>query len=493
MRWNGMAIGRLILLGYGVIMAIFVSLGAFIAETALTDIAREDRRWSIVTDTGEVAGNAIPAINAKGGEATETTSAIITRAKRNIYLMLGGGAIPGLMLAFFIARRVKKTLSGISDEMDEAATHIDAGSYQVSLAGESLATGASDQASMLEQTSATIEQMSSSSKQNADNAHRADCLINDCHGLAARAGESMEQLIGSMAEISDAGAETQKVIRLIDEIAFQTNLLALNAAIEAARAGEAGLGFAVVAGEVKNLAGRASEAARRTAQLIEATVEKVAVGSDLLKGTADEFSHMGESITTARELMADIATASNEQATGIDQISTAMSEIRRVMHDNAVNADRSASVSKDLSAQGERMREIVGGLITLVAGGVNLSEEAMRALQESLFSLADHPELRRSDVATHRRVLNEWMASRPEIEAVYTNRTDGTFIHSEPPAGIPNACIRPWWQRAMEGKLYISPIYVSAITKKPCCTLSLPLCDDRGNITGVLGVDLRLG
>ena len=130
-----------------------------------------------------------------------------------------------------------------------------------------------------------MEQMSSLTKKNAENAGDADRLMQDANAVVEKANASMDQLTRSMAEISRASADTSKIIKTIDEIAFQTNLLALNAAVEAARAGEAGAGFAVVADEVRNLAMRAAEAARSTAELIEGTVKKVADGADLVTAT----------------------------------------------------------------------------------------------------------------------------------------------------------------------------------------------------------------
>src|SRR5512140_1539346 len=132
-------------------------------------------------------------------------------------------------------------------------------------------------------------------KQNAENAAQANNLMAETKGAVTRANQSMEKLTASMGEISRASEETSKIIKTIDEIAFQTNLLALNAAVEAARAGEAGAGFAVVADEVRNLAMRAAEAAKNTADLIEGTVKKIKGGADLLGKTSGEFSEVSTS------------------------------------------------------------------------------------------------------------------------------------------------------------------------------------------------------
>ena len=139
--------------------------------------------------------------------------------------------------------------------------------------------------------------------------------------------------------ISKASEETSKIIKTIDEIAFQTNLLALNAAVEAARAGEAGAGFAVVADEVRNLAMRAAEAAKNTADLIEGTVKKVQDGSLLVATTNDAFSQVKESTTQVGNLVSEITEASKEQSSGIEQVNIAISEMDKVVQQNAANAE----------------------------------------------------------------------------------------------------------------------------------------------------------
>jgi methyl-accepting chemotaxis protein len=178
----------------------------------------------------------------------------------------------------------------------------------------------------------------------------------------------MGQLILSMEDISRASDETSKIIKTIDEIAFQTNLLALNAAVEAARAGEAGAGFAVVADEVRNLAMRAAEAAKNTARMIEGTVKKVADGSELVSVTNKAFEQVARSTARVGELVAEIAAASKEQSGGIDQVNTAVSEMDKVVQQNAASAEESASAAEEMSAQAEQLMAYVSDLVGLVAG-----------------------------------------------------------------------------------------------------------------------------
>jgi len=306
--------------------------------------------------------------------AGENHDAASATYRTNLITLLGingFGLLIGILLMWSISRGVTKPLRTVIEGLTEASDQVASGSGQVSSASQQLAEGSSEQAASIEETSSSLEEMSSMTKQNADNANQADNLMKEANQVVKRADDSMEELTTSMEEISKASEETSKIIKTIDEIAFQTNLLALNAAVEAARAGEAGAGFAVVADEVRNLAIRAADAAKNTAEMIEGTVKKTKDGTELVTRTNEAFAEVAASASKVGELVGEIAAASNEQAEGIEQVNKAVTEMDKVVQQNAANAEESASASEEMNAQAEQMKGYVDDLVLLVGSSKN--------------------------------------------------------------------------------------------------------------------------
>ncbi len=270
----------------------------------------------------------------------------------------------GVSLTLVITKPINKVIEGLTSGSEQVTS----ASGQVSSSSQQLAQGASEQASSLEETSSALEEMASMTRQNADNASKADGLMKEAKRTVENGVGNMKRMTVSIDKIKTSASETAKIIKTIDEIAFQTNLLALNAAVEAARAGEAGKGFAVVAEEVRNLARRSAEAAKTTADLIEGSQKNADEGVSVTNDVAKALSEIQESSGKVAVLVSEIAAASKEQAQGIEQVNTAVAEMDKVVQQNAANAEESSSASEELSSQAQEMNGIVGELTSIVNG-----------------------------------------------------------------------------------------------------------------------------
>jgi len=243
-----------------------------------------------------------------------------------------------------------KQIIGASGEVANGASEIATGSADLSQRTE-------EQASSLEETAAAMEQMSTAVVTNAQNAQEANTLGQDAREVAAKGGEVVSSAVDAMARIEDSSQKISDIIVVIDEIAFQTNLLALNAAVEAARAGDAGRGFAVVASEVRALAQRSSEAAKDIKGLIVDSSNQVRDGVDLVNQTGNQLENIMNSITKVTTLVSDIASANNEQATGIEQINRAISEMDEMTQQNSALVEETAAAARSMEEQSSSMRE----------------------------------------------------------------------------------------------------------------------------------------
>lgn len=286
---------------------------------------------------------------------------------RHLFLgMVIGFVLIGTPLSWWIARSTTRPINLAIEGLTSNADIVDLAARQLSSSSQKLAQGASAQASAIEETTSSLDEMSAMTKKNAEGAHQADRLMQEAKGIILRANDTMKNLTVSMTEITHSSEDTQKIIKTIDEIAFQTNLLALNAAVEAARAGEVGAGFAVVADEVRNLAMRAAEAAKGTAQLIEGTVKKINNGSNVVQKTNIEFAEVAAIVEKASELAGEIAASSREQAQGIEHLDRAVQQMDKVVQQNAAGAEGNACMSQEIGAQIDPMKKMISELMFLV-------------------------------------------------------------------------------------------------------------------------------
>jgi hypothetical protein len=293
--------------------------------------------------------------------------------QRNVLIGAAGLLIIVSLLWLLIRKLVTRPLAAVILRLNEVAGHVTGASRGVSSKSGQYAEGAAEQAAAIEQSSASLEEIASMTRQNASHVGRANQLMNHVDSMVSSSRETMSRLATSMNEASRASEETQQIIKTIDSIAFRTNLLALNAAVEAARAGAAGAGFAVVAEEVRRLALQAAEAARSTTSLIEGTVDSVRKGSDLAERASEEFTSMVAVTSETGQLMGEIAVSCDEQAVGIEQIRLAVSEMEKVVQQNALHSDELSSTSDDMKTQAEHVQHLVRTLMDLLGGNRDLN------------------------------------------------------------------------------------------------------------------------
>ncbi len=302
---------------------------------------------------------------------TVTTSELLAPIRKIGYIsgVLGLGAVILISLVtWWITGTLFKIVNRAVVKLDTTSEEVKQAAEQVSSSGHSLAEGASEQAASVEETSASIEELTSMTRRNAENAAQAGALSGETLKTTVNCSDLMQEMAASIGQVNEASEETRKIVKTIDEIAFQTNLLALNAAVEAARAGEAGAGFAVVAGEVRNLAMRAADAARDTTDQIGDISDKINEAMGKVFGAIDEFGKVSENTEKVDGLVKEIAAASAEQAQGIDQIGRAVTELDKITQQNASNAEESAAAGEELNAQAVQIRQFVETLNRAVTG-----------------------------------------------------------------------------------------------------------------------------
>ncbi|MDH4226976.1 MAG: methyl-accepting chemotaxis protein [Deltaproteobacteria bacterium] len=281
-------------------------------------------------------------------------------------IIIGFGA--AILLGIIMARRISRPIYAVINELSGGADQVHDAAAQLSSSSQQLSQNASEQASTLEETSASIQQVFSMVKQNAENSDQANKMASGAKMTAERGAKTVFEMIDGMNQINKGSSEVSKIIKVINEIAFQTNLLALNAAVEAARAGEHGKGFAVVAEEVRNLAKRSAEAAKETTSLIEQSVLLASQGSAKASEAGGVLSGIVDTNKKMEDLVSEISAASREQSDGLEQVTKAITQIDDVTQQISAASEESAASAEELASQADSMKVLVEKLGSIIDG-----------------------------------------------------------------------------------------------------------------------------
>jgi methyl-accepting chemotaxis protein/methyl-accepting chemotaxis protein-1 (serine sensor receptor) len=291
--------------------------------------------------------------------------AIVLQTRWEIAILLVLSVAVGFVL-FAVVRQINSALARSLTEMAQSADHIASAAAQVSSSSQSLAQAASEQAASLEETASSSEEINSMSRKNTENTQSMASQVGESQNVCAATNRQLDEMIVSMDQIHASSGNISRIIKISDEIAFQTNILALNAAVEAARAGEAGMGFAVVAEEVRNLAQRSAQAARDTATLIEDCMSKASSGKLKTDQIATAIRTIIEGFSNVKTLVDEVALASEEQSRGLDQIARSINQMEHVTQTTASSAEEGAAAAEELHAQSDTLKGIVSQLDSML-------------------------------------------------------------------------------------------------------------------------------
>ncbi|WP_276354663.1 methyl-accepting chemotaxis protein [Cohnella caldifontis] len=425
----------------------------------------------------------------------------------------------------------------IADRLQAAVTEVDESMEQLGVIAdksaemeESLRSRSQSAMKRLEEAFSALQEVSAASQEirgvseqmSRQSGETREVVIGVCRSLQQTDDVMKELSVNHKAmeeRINGLIAQASKIEEInafIQEIVTQTSLLALNAAIEAAHAGEHGRGFSIVASEIRKLAEQSGEAVKRSTSIvreIEAEIRGVVGSVDQEKRSVEKgLSEMGSMRDSMDVIFGSILKvdkhAESTLAYAVEQAerTTAAGSVL----EDVVNAVGLAVNSvEDTLAHNRRQRAEIQNLGRVSAALKEASNELAFAVQYAgaktggkrveldlsgwvsiLRTIALDPDLAGLDETRHSELLYSWLSRTPGMEAIWSNRSDGSFIYSEPKAGLLNARGREWWKRAMSGETYVSEVYVSAITKRPCVTVSIPIQRPDGTVIGVLGIDI---
>jgi len=350
-----------------------------VATAAIGAVEQESLAKVAARDAMAQLDRSVVALQQRIGHLMETQAREIAATQEEVrqidqttvQLMIGlsiGSVLLSLLIGGLVARSIVGPMTRTIVALSDGSIQVEQNSSTISRASMQQAEGASEQAAAIQETTATMGEMSSRTEENARNAVTASGLAVETREAATEGNARMQEMAEAMRQIHDSSNEIAKVINVIDDIAFQTNILALNAAVEAARAGEAGMGFAVVADEVRNLAQRSAAAAKDTASMISESIGRSNRGVTIMEGAGSALDQITSRALEVSDLVDKIAGASQEQSSGIAQVTEAMVQMELVTQQAATSAEHSASSGEELNEQVNGLRDMVSVMENMVWG-----------------------------------------------------------------------------------------------------------------------------
>ncbi len=307
-------------------------------------------------------------------ESVQRQDEAMSQAEQDVDRTLWLGLALGLVLlacsapAVLIVTRLVRALKGLVAEVRQGSRQVSSAASQISVASESLAQSASEQASSLHQTAAAVESVHEHARKAASTVGDLTATMDAAVPLASRVEASLNRMTKSMSDLTESSRKMTSVVKAIDEIAFQTNILALNAAVEAARSGEAGMGFAVVADEVRNLAQRSANAARETGTLLEGSLVLVRETSGRLNDLVTASAENSRGASRVQDLVNAVGVENHQESRGIQEVAQAIPQVEEATQRVAAGAEESAAASKELSSEAARLDDVAARLERIVAG-----------------------------------------------------------------------------------------------------------------------------